>query len=338
MESERIGMNEALTINLIWLSCIKGVGKVAMKEFAEICEKRVVNPTSSFQIRDILLDIKDKNSRITVPEIYDIDEAQIKRDQLLSGNERMGVRCMNFYSDLYPRLYRTIDNPPILLYFKGDPLSFESNPNVAIIGTREPSDRGRKIGRKLSEYFAKSGFTIVSGLALGCDTIAHEAALSHKSRTVAILAGGLDKIYPKENMLLAERIVDHGGALLSEYPVGQSPRQNTFVERDRLQSGLSLGTVVIQTGITGGTHHTAKFTKAQKRLLACIKDKDEFFEPDPKYHGNRALILDGAIPLNDQRSIDDFILKLKNRGSHTLDIDPLGKDTAGRGAQLNMFE
>ena len=118
--------------------------------------------------------------------------------------------------------------------------------------------------------FAKENYSIISGLAIGCDTYAHQGCLDANGMTVAVLSSGLNTIYPIKNIELAERIVDNNGCLLSEYPIGVASFKNNFVERDRIESGLSLGTIVIEANIKSGSMHTANFTLKQKRALACL--------------------------------------------------------------------
>lgn len=122
----------------------------------------------------------------------------------------------------------------------------------------------------MAYLFAKENYSIISGLAIGCDTYAHQGCLDANGMTVAVLSSGLNTIYPIKNIELAERIVDNNGCLLSEYPIGVASFKNNFVERDRIESGLSLGTIVIEANIKSGSMHTANFTLKQKRALACL--------------------------------------------------------------------
>jgi DNA processing protein len=181
---------------------------------------------------------------------------------------------------------------------------------VAFVGTREPSDYGRKAGEKLALLLTQAGLNIVSGLAIGCDTIGHRACLDSHGQTVAVLAGGLDHIYPKENKGLASEILDKGGCWLAEHPVGVRPQSNFFVERDRLQSGLSDGVVVLETDVKGGTMHTVKFTQLQGRTLACFKHPPKYAD-HPKAQGNQLLLREGkAMPLGSPEEINAFLAHL----------------------------
>src|ERR1035441_6487279 len=140
---------------------------------------------------------------------------------------------------------------------------------VAVVGTREPTVFGTSAAENLTGALADGGWGIVSGLAKGIDTIAHRTALEHGAPTIAVMGGGLDSVYPAENKDLAARIVDRGGALISEQPFGEQARPQHLIARDRLQSGLSVAVVVAQSGVKSGTMHTARFAAAQGRPLFC---------------------------------------------------------------------
>ncbi len=164
----------------------------------------------------------------------------------------------------YPPLLRVIPDPPGTLYVRG---ALSPRPYVACVGTREPSPFGVEVTRRLVTALVARGYGIVSGLALGVDTVAHRAALAAGGHTVAVLAHGLDTVYPGVNRDLAEEILAAGGALVSEQPERTSPSPRTFVQRNRIQSGLSLATIVMQTDLAGGSMHTARFALVQDRLL-----------------------------------------------------------------------
>ncbi len=140
---------------------------------------------------------------------------------------------------------------------------------MAVVGTREPTVFGVSAAESLTGVLADSGWGIVSGLAKGIDTIAHRTAIERGAPTIAVMGGGLDRVYPAENKDLAARIIDSGGALISEQPFGEQPRPHHLIARDRLQSGLSVAVVVAQSGLKSGTMHTARFAATQGRPLFC---------------------------------------------------------------------
>jgi DNA processing protein len=166
-----------------------------------------------------------------------------------------GIKYLTWNSPGYPRYLLEIAQPPPVLYFIGDILP-EDDLAVAIVGTRNVTKYGRQITHDTAAYLAGSGITVVSGLARGVDGIAHQAAMEGGGRTFAILGSGVDVIYPPEHRKLAREITQHG-ALISDYPPGTKPDGINFPPRNRIISGLSRGTVVIEAGERSGALITA---------------------------------------------------------------------------------
>jgi DNA processing protein len=182
--------------------------------------------------------------------------------------DRLVVLVLSVFHPRYPAALRQLSDRPAVVFVKGQiPAPAR---NVACIGTRTPSPFGLRATREIVESLVHVNWTIVSGLALGIDTEAHSVALANNGRTIAALGGGLDRIYPKENSGLAAQILDSGGALLSEQPLGVSTNPRNLIQRDRLQSGLSVGTVLMQSDLKGGSMHTVRFTLQQERLLFAV--------------------------------------------------------------------
>ena len=201
----------------------------------------------------------------------------------------------------------------MLLWYRGD-FSITEQPCFAVIGTREATPEGIAGGTYLSGEFAKRGFNIVSGLAVGCDTCGHKGALKVGGKTTAILANGLDhnSIYPPENQDLAEEIVENGGLLISEYRIGTPVNRYSLVARDRLQSGLSLATLVVQTGEHGGTMHAATSTLQAGKPLYTILFKDDATNQHEKCLGNALLVKQGAKYIKGNDNFDEISNSVKN--------------------------
>lgn len=200
------------------------------------------------------------------------------------------------------------DVAPLILNYRGDLSSINNKKSIAIIGTRKPSVEGEEAGIYYGKYFAEKGYNIVSGLALGCDTIAHKATLNvHNGTTTAILAHGLHMISPKAHEKIAEEIVEKGGVLLSEYFYGTPAFKTYFVERDRLQAGLAIATIVIQTGIGGGTMHAAQATIDNNKILSAVSYRELQVRELENVRGNDYLIKRGAFPLRDASVLYDFL-------------------------------
>lgn len=200
---------------------------------------------------------------------------------------KLGGRILGSGEPGYPPLLRYIGGaPPMVTMVGGENL--ELRRTVAIVGARNASTAGQKFARMLAAELGDAGYTVVSGLARGIDAAAHAASL--RSGTVAVLAGGLDQIYPEENIPLAREIVAQGGALLTEMPLGWEPRARDFPRRNRLVSGLSLGTVVVEAAKRSGSLITARLALEQNREVFAVPGSPL----DPRAEGGNALIQQGA--------------------------------------------
>jgi DNA processing protein len=206
---------------------------------------------------------------------------------ILDRANQENIKVLSFFDEAYPVLLRRIPDPPPLLFVKGAlPNSIR---NVACVGTRDATFFGVEVTRRMVRMLSEHGFGIISGLAIGIDSESHRQAVENGGYTVAILANGLDSIYPRENRKLAETILERGGALISEQPFGTRAVAQNLVDRDRLQSGMSLATFVFQTDVVGGTMHTVRFTLTQERLLfAPVPPSKYAFEE--RCRGIRAIV------------------------------------------------
>ena len=202
-----------------------------------------------------------------------------------------GVRAIPRPHPDYPERLAEIADPPPVLYVRGA-WRPEDAWSVAVVGTRRATAYGRQAAAELARGLAAHRVTVVSGLARGIDTIAHREALEAGGRTVAVLASGLDTIYPPENRRLAEEIAERG-ALLGDYPLGTKPRAEYFPRRNRLLSGLTLGTLVVEGDVTSGAMITARFAGEQNRDVFAVPGS--IFSPASR--GPLELIRDGATPI-----------------------------------------
>jgi DNA processing protein len=197
------------------------------------------------------------------------------QDALALARERLeqyaqaGVALLTFFDERYPDRLRDLPDPPPVLHVRGAVDLLARERLVAVVGTRRPTVFGTTAAAELTAALAHEGWGVVSGLAKGIDTVSHRAALEHGAPTIAVMGGGLDGVYPAENRDLAARILDSGGAVISEQPFGARPRPQNLIARDRLQSGLSVAVLVAQCGLRSGTMHTARFAAEQGRPLFC---------------------------------------------------------------------
>ncbi|MDR2701345.1 MAG: DNA-processing protein DprA [Spirochaetaceae bacterium] len=184
----------------------------------------------------------------------------IDREKLLSINR------IEKDSSFYPPLLREIFDPPLFLYCRG-PLPNPEKPAVALVGTRRPSAAASMQAYVLGREFARAGITVISGLALGIDALAHRGCLEGGGCTAAVLGSSVDEVYPASNRDLARRILKAGGSLLSEYVPGTRPRKHYYPQRNRIISGLARATVIVEAPAASGALHTARFALDQGRDL-----------------------------------------------------------------------
>ena len=170
----------------------------------------------------------------------------------------------------YPDLLREIADPPMTLYVRGDWQACFEQPCVGVIGSRNCSTYGKNASEMLSRELASRGITIVSGLARGIDTLAHRGAIDGKGRTVAVLGTGIDGVYPRENTRLAQEIIDAGGAIVSQFPLGTPPLKDNFPYRNRIISGLSLGVLIVEASERSGSLITARLAMEQNREVMAV--------------------------------------------------------------------
>lgn len=182
--------------------------------------------------------------------------------------QKQGITVLTWEDASYPRRLKEIDQPPPVLYLRGE-LAEEDQWSVAIVGTRRATAYGRQATGELAAGLAQRGITVVSGLARGIDAIAHQAALQAGGRSLAVLGSGVDQIYPPEHRRLAEQMYEHGG-LVSDYPPGTPPEAANFPPRNRIISGLSLAVVVIEAGESSGALITASFASDQGRAVFAL--------------------------------------------------------------------
>lgn len=207
-----------------------------------------------------------------------VNEALLKADTILGKNKELDIK-VTFYTDKnYPKELAKIDNPPAIIYYKGAEFSEVSEQSIACVGTRKPTKLSYMAVNYLVPQWVNNNCSIISGLACGVDKLSHQSCLSAGGKTVAILAHGLDMIYPKENKALADRILSSGGILMSEYPVGTKADKFRFVNRNRLIVGMSKAVVIYECDAKGGTMHNVEYATQQKKPIFCPDVGDEVID------------------------------------------------------------
>lgn len=242
-----------------------------------------------------------------------------KVDQIITETENNGSKIITLLDPEYPPLLKQIYDPPVLFWLKGDPEAL-SKPGVAVVGTRNTSAYGRNMAKNLTKDLAEQGLCIFSGLAYGIDAIAHKTALEHNAPTVAVLGSGIDNLYPKKNAALANEIVKSGGAVITEYPLGTNPDAGNFPVRNRIVSGMSLGVLVVESGIKGGSMITADLGLDQNREVFAVPHP----LGNPSGTGCNYLIKRGAAKL--VQTVDDILVELPIDAS-TKDKNPIPEES-----------
>lgn len=200
-----------------------------------------------------------------------------------------GTHLVTVLDDDYPLNLRSIFNLPPFLFYRGELHADEDARSVAVVGTRKPSEAGVRRARRMAQLLAENKVTVLSGLALGIDTAAHEAALASAGRTVAVLGSGIRRIYPRENALLTERIVERGGALVSQFWPDTPPATYTFPRRNVTMSGMGQGTVVIEASSTSGAKMQARLALEHGKKVFLIHDLVAKQDWAKKYVGRGAV-------------------------------------------------
>lgn len=223
--------------------------------------------------------------------------SEIDLEEELSKIQALGISVVTIKQDIYPQLLQSVPNAPPVLYVKGQILE-DDQFAIAIVGTRRKTSYGKQVAMELSRFLAENGITVISGMARGIDTIAHQGALDGGGRTIAVMGCGLDIVYPPENHQLSKQIIENG-ALVSEFYPGTQPEAVNFPPRNRIISGLARAVVVVEADERSGALITAKFALEQTRDVFAVPGSIYA----PRSRGTNRLISDGALPLLDFKDL-----------------------------------
>ncbi|MEX1019291.1 MAG: DNA-processing protein DprA [Litorilinea sp.] len=301
----------------------RGIGAVRLNQLLATCGSiEAAWRAPIHQLQQAGLDRRSLESLLAARQSLDL-AAEWERVQ------RAGIQVITWEDADYPENLRHIDNPPPVLYVRGTLLAADIWA-VGIVGTRRASTYGREVAYQLARQLAQAGVTVVSGLALGVDTVAHKAALEAGGRSLTVLGSGVDQIYPPENRGLARALADQG-AVISEYALGTRPDARNFPPRNRIISGLSKGVIIVEAGVRSGALITARFAADQGR--------DVFAVPGSILHpgsaGCNALIQDGAVPVV---SVQDVLAQLNLERVHQhKEVQTIAPGDAGEAAILSLL-
>ena len=284
------------TISLIHFNLIQGIGLKTVQVLRDVfgsAERALqATPDELRKIDGLSPTICDL--LIRKPVLYPIE----RELELIS---KYGCQVLTLYDDVYPPLLKEIGTPPLVLYIRGE-LTPEDSLSISLVGSRNAKDYGRKVSYHLSYQLAQRRLTVVSGFAKGIDTAAHRGALEAGGRTIAVMGNGLSVIYPAMNRDLIEKI-EASGALISEFPIEVKPKPGNFPRRNRIISGLTLGTVVVEASNRSGALITARLAAEQGREVFAVPG--EIFSELST--GTHRLINNGAKLIN---NVDDLLNEL----------------------------
>lgn len=297
------------THKILALSALQGVGAKTLNSLGKLKnfnELSLMDVAKSMKVTDI--------SSGMINDI--VNFANVNIDLA----EKFGHKIISQFDIDYPNLLKLTDDAPALLYCAGD-VGRLNEKCLAIIGTREPTEHGAIIAHNISKWFSDNDWNIVSGLAKGVDSIAHKATFGTNSKTIAVMAQGLEKVYPSENKYLAQDILEHGGVLVSEYAYKSPTFRTNFVQRDRIQAGLSAGVIMVQSDINGGSLHASRsILKYGRYLIIPNQSERDIYYREPKIQANMILSRkehSEIMSIIKNKSIDiNNIIIMKNRDEY----------------------
>jgi DNA processing protein len=262
---------------------IRNLGPVRIRAM----EDMLGSPQAVFEAgHEVLCRIKGIGPHLAETILRERDQIDVARE--LQTAARQGIHIFACCDPQYPDVLKSIYDPPVVLYVRGT-LERKDEHALALVGSRRCTHYGLGTADRLAYQLAKTGYTVVSGLARGIDTAAHQGALKGGGRTLAVLGGALDRLYPKENAKLADAIAEQG-AVISEFPFGREPDRTTFPYRNRVVSGLSQGVLVVESPLKSGSLITAEMAAEQGRTVFAVPGRID----TPAARGCHMLIKNGA--------------------------------------------
>jgi len=272
---------------LFWvgLNLVKGIGAVRLQKLLDhFGDAQTAWEAPPLALKSVGLEEGIVDSLLEV-------RASVDLHAIWENMQSQSITLLTWLDEAYPRRLKEISQPPPVLYLRGE-ITPQDEWAVAIVGTRKYTPYGQQVAEEVAAFLARNGVTVVSGLARGIDSIAHQAALNVGGRSIGILGNGVDFIYPPENEGLARQMMEKG-AVMSDYPLGTPPESFNFPPRNRIISGLSLATVIVEAGQRSGALITAEFAANQGREVFAVPGKINA----PQSKGTNRLIQEGAHPL-----------------------------------------
>lgn len=289
--------------NIIRLQLINGLGRKTISKILSYIDSQKIKIDDFSSLVKLINQLGLKKVKI---DAKNIDEESTK---IFECCKKGKIDIIGLYDENYPDKFKSMDDKPLILYVDGNADLLNAAGNIAIVGTRTPTQKGYEISSILAEKLAEEKCCVVSGFAAGCDEAAHKGCLAVKGKTIAVLPSGHQSIYPKGNKVLYNMILMNQGAIVSEIPPNMKAEKHTFIERNRIIAALSDGVIVIEGGKKGGTSHTVKFAKECNKPVAYT-DIAEISDEN-----RQRMITDSIDNINDIDIIKNFdeLIKFKNK-------------------------
>ena len=287
---------------LFYMTKVKNLGNVRIKNILARCkETKECFELSKRELKRIEgIDEKTSNEILKCRKY--LGEYEKEFEKIIKNAEEKNIRIINITDEEYPSNLKKIFDAPVLLYIKGK-LNKEDKYSLSVVGTRFPTEYGRNVCERMVKEISKLGIPVVSGLARGIDSMSHRVALENNNLTYAVLGCGVDVVYPKENKKIYEQIIENG-AVISEFEIGAAPDKVNFPRRNRIISGISVGTLIVETGLKGGSLITGEFALDQNKEVFSIPG----YIYSKKSEGSNELIKNGQAKL--VTNVDDILNEL----------------------------
>ncbi|MDO6994190.1 DNA-processing protein DprA [Brachyspira innocens] len=281
---------------------------IALNQIDKVGDRRISELISHYESVENIFEDKEENIKDLLKkkfksQVGDFDKNEIldKANEIVNKSKDYGIGILSLFDEEYPFNLKQIDNPPYILYYKGDIKKLRRNA-VAIVGTREPTNESRKYSFELASKLSSLNITVVSGMAKGVDREAHLGAISSLVNTAAVLGNGIDTVYPSENLKIYNKLIEKG-IIVSEFEIGRKPDRMNFPRRNRIISGLSYAVVMVEAASKSGALITVDYALNQGRDVYIAP----YDEKNSAYFGNHKLYKDGAkIAYSVQDILEDF--------------------------------
>lgn len=316
---------------LYFLTKVKSLGNVKIRNIISYIKSFDEKYLFNFEFLKKIDGINDILAGYILDAKKDFSKTEKEFDGILSRCEKSGIKIIAINDEEYPSNLKNIYDAPVILYYKGN-LTKNDVFSVSVVGTRYPSEYGKNSCRKLVEELSANKIPIVSGMARGIDACAHKTAIENRNQTYAVLGSGVDVIYPAENKDLFYEIIDNG-AVISEFEPGTDPDKINFPRRNRIISGISVGTLIVESGNKGGSLITAEFALDQNKEVFAIPGRID----SKLSEGCNNLIKKGQAKL--VNSVEDIFSELNYKLDSFLKKDIVNlKESASAGIEMNIFE